>query len=59
MQKKRNIYLTISLCLLAVMSAGLFFFTQEETKPEVNRDYFKLKESEKAFSKRPYFLFRK
>ena len=47
MQKKRNIYLTISLCLLAVMSAGLFFFTQEETKPEVNRDYFKLKESEK------------
>ncbi len=47
MQKKRNIYLTISLCLLAVMSAGLFFFTQEETKPEINRDYFKLKESEK------------
>ena len=29
------------------MSAGLFFLTQEETKPEVNRDYFKLKESEK------------
>ncbi len=47
MQKIRNTYLTISFCLLAVMSAGLFLFTQQETKPEVNRDYFKLKESEK------------
>jgi hypothetical protein len=48
MKKISDSYLTVSLIVLIVLSAVLFFFGRDESRPEIKRDYFKAKNSEKV-----------
>src|SRR5436190_17186899 len=48
MRRISDTYLIISLTILIAMSAGLYFFGREESRPEIKRDYFKAITSEKV-----------
>ncbi len=47
MQKKRNIFLAFSLGFLVLTSAGLMLFTQDDNRFAVDRESFKIPDSEK------------
>ncbi len=47
MQKQRTLFLIISLGVLTVLSFSLAFFTGEQPKPEIDRDYFRMMDTEK------------
>lgn len=47
MQERKNKYFAVSLAVLVMTSLSLFFFTREEVRSEINRDEFKLTDSEK------------
>ena len=47
MLEKHNKYLTISLGGLTLVSILLFFFSRKESRPEIDRDYFRVTDSEK------------
>ncbi|MEJ0057980.1 MAG: DUF4340 domain-containing protein [Bacteroidota bacterium] len=47
MQKNRNKFLIVSLVFLLLISSGLYVFTKEEGRPDINRGLFRLAETEK------------